>query len=110
MLVLLSVGSVPLMNLTLTTSCVQCQGFPGWQVHAAAAERPMQLHACSTGVSDGFWEYRLKPWDCAAGVLMVQEAGGIVTTMTGSPYTVFHRYIMFRQFNMSVGIASQLSL
>ncbi|KAL3146416.1 hypothetical protein ABBQ32_003098 [Trebouxia sp. C0010 RCD-2024] len=43
------------------------------------------------GVSDGFWEYRLKPWDCAAGVLMVQEAGGTVTTMTGSPYTVFHR-------------------
>lgn len=44
-----------------------------------------------TGVSDGYWEYRLKPWDCAAGVLMVQEAGGIVTTMTGDPYTVFHR-------------------
>ena len=43
------------------------------------------------GVSDGYWEYRLKPWDCAAGVLMVQEAGGTVTTMTGDPYTVFHR-------------------
>lgn len=43
------------------------------------------------GITDGFWEYRLKPWDCAAGVLMVQEAGGIVTTMTGGPYTVFHR-------------------
>lgn len=43
------------------------------------------------GVSDGFWEYRLKPWDCAAGVLMVQEAGGTVTTMTGGSYTVFHR-------------------
>nr|UAD82038.1 myo-inositol-phosphate phosphatase 1 [Trebouxia lynnae] len=43
------------------------------------------------GVSDGFWEFRLKPWDCAAGVLMVQEAGGTVTTMTGDPYTVFHR-------------------
>lgn len=46
---------------------------------------------CCTGITDGFWEYRLKPWDCAAGVLMVQEAGGIVTTMTGGPYTVFHR-------------------
>ncbi|DBA95315.1 TPA: Phosphatase impl1, chloroplastic [Trebouxia sp. C0006] len=43
------------------------------------------------GITDGFWEYRLKPWDCAAGVLMVQEAGGIVTTMDGNPYTVFHR-------------------
>ena len=29
---------------------------------------------------------------------MVQEAGGSVTTMTGSPYTVFHRYIMFEDW------------
>ena len=51
-----------------------------------------QYETFISGISDGFWEYRLKPWDCAAGVLMVQEAGGIVTTMTGEPYTVFHRY------------------
>ena len=40
---------------------------------------------------------RLKPWDCAAGVLMVEEAGGTVTTMTGDPYTVFHRYVVTAQ-------------
>lgn len=37
--------------------------------------------------------FRLKPWDCAAGVLMVREAGGLVTTMAGDPYTVFDRYV-----------------
>ena len=43
------------------------------------------------GVADGFWEYRLKPWDVAAGVLMVREAGGLVTDMEGKPYSVFSR-------------------
>lgn len=46
---------------------------------------------CLTGVADGFWEYRLKPWDVAAGVLMVKEAGGTVTDMEGGPYSVFSR-------------------
>lgn len=43
------------------------------------------------GVADGFWEYRLKPWDVAAGVLMVREAGGVVTDMEGGYYSVFSR-------------------
>lgn len=43
------------------------------------------------GVVDGFWEYRLKPWDVAAGILIVKEAGGEVTTMDGEPYSVFSR-------------------
>jgi len=32
---------------------------------------------------DGFFEFNLKPWDIAAGALIVQEAGGIVTDMHG---------------------------
>lgn len=43
------------------------------------------------GVSEGYWEYRLKPWDTAGGVLMVEEAGGIVTTMDGLAYSPFDR-------------------
>lgn len=35
------------------------------------------------GVFEGFWEFNLKPWDVAAGALMVQEAGGRVTDMNG---------------------------
>lgn len=33
---------------------------------------------------DGYWELRLSPWDWAAGILLVQEAGGRVTRLDGS--------------------------
>ncbi len=36
---------------------------------------------------DGFWESDLKPWDIAAGALIVAEAGGRVTTLAGEPFT-----------------------
>ena len=35
------------------------------------------------GRFDGFWEARLRPWDLAAGILMVREAGGVVTELDG---------------------------
>lgn len=38
------------------------------------------------GVFDAFWEKNLKPWDAAAGALIVQEAGGVVWTYDGKPY------------------------
>lgn len=43
----------------------------------------MDLCAVATGRFDGFFEFNLKPWDIAAGALIVQEAGGIVTDMSG---------------------------
>jgi myo-inositol-1(or 4)-monophosphatase len=36
------------------------------------------------GRFEGFWELDLAPWDLAAGVLLVREAGGIVTNVEGS--------------------------
>ena len=39
------------------------------------------------GRMDGFWESDLKPWDIAAGALIVAEAGGRVTRMDGAPFT-----------------------
>lgn len=38
------------------------------------------------GRFDGFWEFGLKPWDTAAGVLIAQEAGGQVSDLEGRPY------------------------
>jgi myo-inositol-1(or 4)-monophosphatase len=35
------------------------------------------------GRFDGFWEMKLKPWDIAAGVLIVKEAGGLVSDFRG---------------------------
>lgn len=43
----------------------------------------MDLCAVAAGRLDGFFEFNLKPWDIAAGALIVQEAGGIVTDMSG---------------------------
>lgn len=39
------------------------------------------------GRLDGYWEQKLKPWDWAAGALLVQEAGGKVTDYQGHPWT-----------------------
>ena len=36
--------------------------------------------------ADGFWEMRLSPWDVAAGLLLVREAGGRVTDFSGKPW------------------------
>lgn len=40
----------------------------------------------AAGRLDGFWESRLKPWDIAAASLLIEEAGGTVTLMDGSPF------------------------
>ena len=46
------------------------------------------LNLCylACGRFDGFWEARLSPWDMAAGVLIVREAGGVVTNFRGGPF------------------------
>ena len=43
----------------------------------------LDLAYVAAGRLDGFWELKLKPWDMAAGVLLIQEAGGIVGDFTG---------------------------
>jgi len=46
----------------------------------------MDLASVACGRFEGFWEFGLHPWDTAAGVLLVREAGGVVTTFSGQPY------------------------
>lgn len=48
----------------------------------------LDLCYVACGRFEGFWEQNLKPWDSAAGALMVAEAGGRVTTFSDRPYTV----------------------
>jgi len=45
----------------------------------------LDLAYLAAGRFDGFWEERLHPWDIAAGVLLVREAGGMVTGLRGEP-------------------------
>jgi myo-inositol-1(or 4)-monophosphatase len=44
----------------------------------------LDLAWTAAGRYDGFWEVGLKPWDCAAGILLVREAGGYVTDENGA--------------------------
>ena len=43
----------------------------------------LDLAFVAAGRFDGFWEAGLHPWDVAAGIILVQEAGGFVTMMDG---------------------------
>jgi myo-inositol-1(or 4)-monophosphatase len=46
----------------------------------------LDLAYVACGRFDGFWELKLKPWDMAAGALLVAEAGGRVTDLGGGPF------------------------
>jgi myo-inositol-1(or 4)-monophosphatase len=49
----------------------------------------IDLAYVSCGRLDGFWELKLKPWDMAAGMLLVKEAGGRITDRNGQPTDVY---------------------
>ena len=49
-----------------------------------AGSAALDLCCVASGRFDGFWEFNLNPWDTAAGVLLVREAGGFVTDYRGA--------------------------
>ena len=55
-----------------------------------AGSAALDLADLAAGRFDGFWELQLAPWDVAAGLLLVAEAGGIVTDLAGSPRGLGH--------------------
>jgi myo-inositol-1(or 4)-monophosphatase len=90
-------------NATVATSLL-CTGFPVHERHASPnihyysnftmlshgvrrdGSAALDLASVACGRFEGFWEFGLKKWDTAAGVLLVEEAGGAVTDFTGKPY------------------------
>jgi myo-inositol-1(or 4)-monophosphatase len=46
----------------------------------------IDLAYVAAGRFDGFWEVRLNPWDISAGALLIEEAGGQVSTLDGAPF------------------------
>ena len=61
--------------------------------HSQGVRRPgaatLDLAYLACGRLDAFWEVGLKPWDTAAGYLLVQEAGGMLSRFNGSPFSPF---------------------
>ncbi len=58
-------------------------------VHGIRRDGSAAVDCChvASGRADGFWEYGLKPWDMAAGVVILREAGALVTEVNGAPWT-----------------------
>lgn len=67
--------------------------FKAMAVSAQAVRRPgaaaLDLAYLAAGRIDGFWELKLKPWDTAAGCLIVREAGGVISDMAGQAWNLF---------------------
>ncbi len=58
-----------------------------------AGSAALDLAYVAAGRLDGYWEFSLNPWDTAAGVLLVEEAGGRVTHFDGGRFTLDSREV-----------------
>ncbi len=67
-------------------------------VKAQGVRRPgaASIDMCyvASGRFDGFWEQDLNPWDTAAGLIILKEAGGKVTTFDGGNYTPYEKTVI----------------
>ena len=59
-----------------------------------AGSAALDLAYVAAGRIDGFWEFHLNPWDTAAGLLLVDEAGGRTTDFSGKHYRLESREIL----------------
>lgn len=98
----LRVSSTPVLEQSLlatgfaydhkTSRANNYEYFTRFQQAAQACRRPgvasLDLASVAAGRFDGFWEMKLKPWDLAAGVLLVKEAGGQVSDFDGRPMSL----------------------
>jgi len=67
-----------------------------WRARAVRRDGSAALDLCyvACGRFDGFWELGLNPWDTAAGVLILEEAGGGVTNFGGGEYSIYVKEIL----------------
>ena len=59
-----------------------------------AGSAALDLAYVACGRLEAFWEFNLNPWDTAAGILLVEEAGGRVTDFAGNPFKLDSREIL----------------
>ncbi|MGB0696691.1 MAG: inositol monophosphatase family protein [Rhodospirillaceae bacterium] len=77
----------------------------GVRRYGAAA---LDLAYVAAGKYEGFWEERLSPWDIAAGVLMVREAGGFVTDFAGKTEVMSEGSVVAANYAMHKPLLSLL--
>ena len=54
----------------------------------------LDLAYLASGRFDGFWEVALQPWDMAAGVLILHEAGGVITNFSGEKFNLYEKQLL----------------
>jgi len=81
----------------------RCQGVR----RTGAAAVDLAYLAC--GRTDGFWEINLKPWDTAAAMLLVSEAGGRLTTYDGKEYTPYLPEVVASNGQIHAELVGQLA-
>jgi myo-inositol-1(or 4)-monophosphatase len=59
-----------------------------------AGSAALDLACVAAGRLDAFWEFNLNPWDTAAGILLIEEAGGRVTDFSGNPFRLDSREVL----------------
>lgn len=64
--------------------------------HGVRRDGSAALDLCfvACGRMDGFWEFKLSPWDLAAGTLIIEEAGGKVTSPCGGPFDLSSGHVL----------------
>jgi len=79
-------GATARLNLAITAQALaRCRGV------RRAGSAALDLCYVAAGRLDGYWEFALKPWDLAAGALILREAGGIVTDFEGDDDVLWSR-------------------
>lgn len=71
-------------------------GYMALRAQAIRRDGSAALNLCYTAMGrfDGYWELTISPWDIAAGSLIVTEAGGQVTRLDGSPFSVYDHEVL----------------
>jgi myo-inositol-1(or 4)-monophosphatase len=103
---------IQVSKISNLAECLMATGFPSHKRHKnpniffyhqitlrthgvrRAGSAALDLCNVACGRFDGFWEFNLNPWDTAAGVLIVEEAGGRVTDFSGGPFQIDSRQTM----------------
>jgi myo-inositol-1(or 4)-monophosphatase len=74
-----------------------------------AGSAALDLADVAAGRLDGFWENMLAPWDSAAGILLIREAGGLVTDLRGREIGVEHTAVVAGNPAIHAWLLQQLS-
>ena len=104
--------SLHVSRIARLAESISATGFPSRKRHASpnvhfyheftlrshgvrrAGSAALDLAYVASGRLDAFWEFNLNPWDTAAGILLVEEAGGKVTGFSGQHYCIDSREIL----------------